>query len=104
MKEPKIGDKIYVYSSFYVYRGEDSFVGGIAIITDIRYDNHLPEDHINYIMIQINNQEGHWYNYKSLLEKQEKLKNEFGDELAHADPDMRPEFNDSEEGWTSINY
>jgi len=104
MKKPKIEDKIYVYSSYYVYRGADDYIGGIATITDIKYDDNLPEDHINHIMIQINNQEGHWYNYKALLEKQEELKDNFGDKLAHADPDTRPEFNNAEEGWSQLPF
>jgi len=40
------------------------------------------------------------YSWTLLAEKQTELAAEFGDTWAHADPDLRPEFNDDEEGWS----
>lgn len=50
---PKVGDPIYVHGSSYVYRGRDDFRGGLASISEVRLSNHLPEDHVNYIMVSI---------------------------------------------------
>lgn len=99
MKLPKIGDKIYVPSSYYVFRGEDDFDGGLAEIAKIDISKHLPEEHFNYIMVGITNRPATMYNYKSLLKDQKELKKEFKNQLAKPNPDLRPQFNDSEEGW-----
>ena len=100
MKKPKIGDKIYVPTSLYVYRGIDDFIGGIATISKIKYSGHLPEDHINYMFIGIKEADkGVTYNHKVLLGNQKKLKREFGSNFAHADPDTREEFNQPDADW-----
>lgn len=98
IKKPKIGDEIYVPSSYYVYRGEDDFEGGLAIINNIEFSKHLPEEHFNYIMIGIEGRTT-MYNYKSLLEKQAQLKKEFKNSVAHSNPDLRPEFNQPDGDW-----
>jgi len=98
-REPKIGEKIYVPTSLYVYRGEDDFIGGIATISEIDYDKNLPKDHHNYIMIGIEGRPGCMYNWKILLKDQKKLKKEFGEQIAHPDPDLREEFNQPDADW-----
>lgn len=98
-KEPKIGDKIYVPSSFYVYRGEDDFVGGTAIISEVDYDEKLPKDHYNYIMVAIENRPFVKYNWNNLLENQEKWEKIYAGSISHPCPDMRPEFNDNNADW-----
>jgi len=99
IKVPKIGDKIYVPSSYYVYRGEDDFEGGLAIIDEIEFSDDLPKDHINYIMVGIDSRKGTMYNYKILLENQTELKKEYKDMIAHSSPDLRPEFNQHNADW-----
>ena len=99
MREPKIGEKIYVPGSMYVYRGEDDFAGGVAKINKIEKSKHLPEDHYNYMMVGIEERSGCMYNWKALLEKQEELAKRFGDQVAHPDPDFRPEFNCPNDDW-----
>lgn len=96
---PKIGDKIYVPSSYYVYRGEDDFEGGLATISKVIVSDHLPLDHINAIMVEIEERPGNGYNWRLLEPEQEKLKEKFKDQVAHPDPDYRPEFNDDEADW-----
>lgn len=88
MKKPKIGDKIYVYSSFYISHGEDDFVGGLCTINEIEYSDNLPSDHCNYCMVGIEERPGTMYNYKVLLEEQEELKKEFGDQVGYPNPDI----------------
>lgn len=96
---PKIGDEIYVPSSCYVYRGEDDFEGGLAIISKIEYSDHLPKNHFNYTMVGIKERPNTMYNYKVLLEKQAELKTVYEGKIAHADPDLRPEFNQPDADW-----
>lgn len=93
MTEPKIGDEIYVPSALFVYRGSDDFAGGKAIIDKIDKSKTLPPDHFNYISVGIKERPGTMYNYKNLIKDQEKLKKEYGDRVAHPDPDNDPEFN-----------
>ena len=97
--QPVIGQKIYVDSALYVYRGSDDFAGGIATINKIEHSETLPSDHYNYTMVGIEERRGVMYNWLPLYENQEKLKAEFGDRVAHPDPDDSPEFNDTEADW-----
>ena len=98
-KEPKIGDKIYVPSAMYVYRGEDDFQGGKATINKVEKSKHLPKEHFNYLFVGIKERPGTMYNYKSLMEEQKELKKEYGDMRAHPDPDHSPEFNQPNADW-----
>ncbi len=97
--KPKMDQSIYVPSSFYVYRGEDDFAGGLATINKIEYSSHLPEDHVNYIMVGIKERPESLYNWKNLLKDQEKLAKEFKNAKAQPDPDYSPQFNNPNEGW-----
>lgn len=97
--QPFVGQKIYVPTSLYVYRGEDDFAGGLATIKEIVKANFLPVDHYNYLSVVILERPGTSYNWRPLLERQEELKKMFGDEIAHPDPDNSPEFNDDNADW-----
>jgi len=88
MKLPKVGDTIYVDSSFYISHGEDDFVGGKCEISKVEISKRLPIDHCNSIMIEVKERPGTLYNYKYLLEEQDKLKKEFRNKKGHADPDI----------------
>ena len=99
MKLPEIGQEIYVPSAYYVYRGEDDFDGGLAIINKIDISKNLPIDHINSIMVGINGRPSVMYNYKSLMKEQDELKEEFGTNHSKSNPDLRPEFNDNWSDW-----
>jgi hypothetical protein len=85
--KPVIGQIIYVPSNFYIDRGEDDFVGGLATINKIEYHDFLPVDHINYCMVGIENRPGHMYNWKILIKQQEELKIRFGNNKSYPDPD-----------------
>lgn len=93
MKLPKIGEKIYVPASLYLSHGHDDFEGGIATISEIHTSDHLPPDHINYYMVTVEERPDTSYNWRILLENQDKLKERFKDQIAHPDPDDRLEFN-----------
>jgi len=72
MKKPKVGDKIYLDSSFYISHGEDDFVGGLCTINVIEYSEHLKPDHCNYCMIGVAERPGFLQNYKSLIKETQK--------------------------------
>lgn len=97
--QPIIGQKIYVPSSLYVFRGANDFSGGLATIDNILYNKHLPKDHVNYTMIVIKERKDTSYNWNVLLEKQESLSKEYAGKIAHPDPDLRPDFNDENADW-----
>lgn len=99
IKEPKIGDEIYVPSSYHVYHGEDDFEGGLAIINNIEFNKDLPKDHINYIMVGVESDPSTLYNYKILMEQQSELKNKYKNKVAHPNPDLRSEFNQPNADW-----
>lgn len=88
MKLPKIGDKIYIHSSFYISRGEDDVLGGLATINKVEVSKHLPIEHCNSVMIGVKEVSSTLYNYKSLLEEQEELKKQFGENSTRPDPDI----------------
>lgn len=98
-KEPKIGDNIYVPSSYYVYRGADDFEGGLAVINKVEGSNHLPKEHINYWMVGIEERPSVMYNYNMLMEKQSELKKKYKGKTAHPDPDYSVEFNNPNSDW-----
>ena len=100
--QPEIGQKIYVYTSLYVYRGVDDFTGGIATIDKIKHSDTLPSDHVNFTMVGIKERPGTMYNWIDLYKQQDVLKIEFGDRFAHPDPDYDPDVNDNEADWQSI--
>ena len=99
MKLPEVGQTIYVPGAMYVYRGMDDFAGGKAIVSKVKIDKDLPEDNNNRVMVSIKERPNHGYNWYYLEQEQEKLKEIYKDQIAHPDPDDRPEFNDDEEGW-----
>lgn len=96
MRIPKVGEKIYVPGSMYVYRGSDDFAGGIATISNVDVDDY---DNPTRCYINIKERPGSSYNWGPLEIRQEELKKMYGEEIAHPDPDDRPEFNDDEADW-----
>lgn len=88
MNIPKIGDKIYIPSSYHISRGSDDVQGGLATISRVEISKTLPADHVNAIMVLVEEISGTSYNYKNLMEKQEELKKEFGEKKACPDPDI----------------
>ncbi|KKK68232.1 hypothetical protein LCGC14_2946140 [marine sediment metagenome] len=83
------GDTIYVRSSFFFSHGCGDFVGGKAIIESIRDGMSAGKPTPFVIFVGVNT----LYNLDLLMEEQEKLREQFGDSWAHAEPDMRFEFN-----------
>lgn len=100
MKTPKIGDLIFIPSSFYISHGADDIMGGEAEISEILLSDSLPENHFNYIFIKLKgfSKTTSW-NYKSLMNEQIELKEEYGSQKAKPDPDLHPDSNPVNYGW-----
>jgi hypothetical protein len=87
IKRPSEGDKIYIPTSLYLSHGRDDFWGGICIISKIeKYGN-------NNFFIKIKENPGASYNYNSLLEQQEELKERYGTSKGEKCPDNSLESN-----------
>lgn len=87
LNKPKIGDKIYIHSSFHISRGSDDYVGGLATISKI-YDGISAGDKTWFIDIE--EVPGVGLNYEMLMEgnTQKELKKQFGRKKAHPSPDI----------------
>ena len=84
-------DVIYIDTELYLWHGRDDFRGGLAQVfecrTDISAGKPTP-------FVRAAQQMDTWHNWRELAVMQKKLRAEFGKNLAHPDPDHRPEFND----------
>jgi hypothetical protein len=98
MRVPKVGDIIYVGSRFYLGHGRDDFVGGQATVTKVE---EMMSGGRMVPFVSIKESPTRSFNWEFLEPEQERLRQEFGDQRAHPDPDMRPEFNDDS---TSATY
>lgn len=90
---PEIRKKIYVKGSYYIGHANDDFAGGIATVSNVRIDEHLPVGHFNRLSVAIEERPGYWYNWNVLLEKQEEFENMYKGQIAHPEPDYRNELN-----------
>jgi hypothetical protein len=93
MNMPKVGEKIYIEGAMFLSHGGDDYNGGLATISKIELNEHLEEDHINYIFISVEEVPGRGFNYKILMKKQEELKERYDKLVAEPNPDNREEFN-----------
>lgn len=89
MDIPKPGDIIYVDTDLYLWHGADDFRGGKARVSTVQMENRQGGP-----WVEVVENPGMSYNWALLAEKQSQLASQFGDKWAHADPDLRPEFND----------
>jgi len=85
------GDVIYVDTSLYLSHGRDDFCGGLAEVieatTGISAGDSTP-------FVRLAQEPDTLHNWPYLAAKQKKLREEFGKNWAHPDPDNRPEFNE----------
>ena len=103
IKEPKIGDKIFIPSALYVYRGEDDIDGGLATINLVKPSDHLPKDHFNYWMVGFEETgPGRYYNWRNLMQEQAELEIKYVGKKAQPNPDLRPEFNQPDADWKMV--
>ena len=94
MGTPKPGDIIYIETELYVWHGADDFRGGKATVSKVRMSEGQGKQ---VAWVEVVENPGSYYNWAVLAEKQAELAMEFADAWAHADPDLRPEFNNNED-------
>lgn len=92
LKIPEVGDDIYIPTALYVYRGRDDIIGGLTRVIAVQKEGR-------YIWVTVAACPHGRYSWDYLAGIQEKLKEEFGTQHAYPNPDLRPEFNDSEADW-----
>ncbi|MBW2964754.1 hypothetical protein KY363_04805 [Candidatus Woesearchaeota archaeon] len=89
MQLPKIGDDIYLPSELYLRHGIDDFQGGLCRIVEL--ETHGPN-----VFVGVAENPGTKYNLAYLLEIQDELRREYGDQRGRPNPDYRLEFNDDD--------
>jgi len=87
---PKVGDDIYVGSSFYLGHGVDDFRGGLCKVFKVK-EGISGSKPTHYVSVK--ERPGHSYNWEFLAERQDKLKEEHGEARGYSDPDYDPQFN-----------
>jgi hypothetical protein len=87
---PEKGDWIYLPTSLYLSHGADDFCGGRALVIEVRRGVSAGRYTPFVICAE---RRGSQYNWLVLMEEQDELRERYGESEAHADPDLRPEFN-----------
>jgi len=98
MAKPKPGDKIYIESTIYVHHGADNFQGGICTVKATR--TSMQSGGAEITEVEVEEDPNTWSRWEGYLEsKQGEWKKEYGEQRGGSRPDLRPEFNDGQEGW-----
>lgn len=88
---PKIGDKIYIYTSSYISHACDDIRGGLAKVTSVKLGKSKGGETVAFVTVEGIPKS---YNWRSLAEQQEALEEEFGESRARCDPNHDPRFNE----------
>lgn len=86
---PRVGDRVYVRSSYYIDRGEDDVEGGLATVAEVRDGISAGKPTPFVVLKEV---PGTAYNWTILLEQQADLRKQYKGRKAHRSPDPRPEF------------
>lgn len=96
-RDPVKGDVIYVDDAYFVYRGREDFAGGLATVSRVERSTSMGRP---CLFVAIVERPGVVLNWTEVLcPKQESLREKFADRVAHADPDLRLEFNCPNDDW-----
>jgi hypothetical protein len=90
IREPKVGEDIYIPTQLFLSHGMDDFLGGLCQIVRVKKGISAGEP---TWFVSVAEDPGTEYNWEILLEKQNELKAKCGDRRGRPDPDDRPEFN-----------
>lgn len=96
-REPVIGEKCWVRSSYYIDHGHDDFCGGEATIKkviDTREDPHETALGVNKLMVELEERPGWQKNWFIIVSDEEKNKETYAGKKAHNCPDGTPNY-----GW-----
>ena len=82
---PKIGDKIYVDSHFYISEGSGDVTGGLATVSRVCKGISVTA----VIFVEVKEHPGHSYNWTQFLSKtQDILRKRYDKAVAGTDPDI----------------
>ncbi len=91
MGTPRVGDIIYIGGCYYLGHGRDDFAGGKATVTEVE---EVVSGGRAVPFVCVRESPNDRLNWELLEPEQEQLKAEYGDQWAHPEPDLRPEFNE----------
>lgn len=81
---PEVGDDIYVRSHFFIDRGWDDVMGGLARVTRV-YSGISAGKPTPFV--EVAEHPGRGYNWRILRDQQDRLQEQFGESRAYPDPD-----------------
>lgn len=87
---PKIGEDIYIGSSWYLSHGIDDFRGGKCRVSCIKIETSAGRP---TWFVGVEENPSSRYNWETLRKEQAKLKKEFGEERGRPEPDDDPDSN-----------
>ena len=76
----------------HLWHGRDDFEGGLVRVTSVT-PRTLFDGTVEY-EVEVEEDPGTFHNWTWLAPQQDKLREEYGDNRGHPDPDHRPEFNE----------
>lgn len=83
----KYGDILYIPTQLYIYSGWRDVAGGKATVRAVHVDEERPDNDCNKYTVSFFGFPRSLYNLKWILENREKWKEEYGERIAHPDPD-----------------
>lgn len=90
-RDPRAGDEIYLPSALYLGHGRDDRIGGLAEVDEVTTGMSAGQP---ALFVRCKEHPTCRYNWAGLKPVQKELRERFGDQRSHPDPDMRPEFNE----------
>ncbi|HVS74552.1 MAG TPA: hypothetical protein VHE23_03915 [Candidatus Acidoferrales bacterium] len=85
------GDVIYVGTALYLSHGRDDFCGGLAEVLEVKAGLSAGA---SSVFVRLAQEPDTLHNWPYLAAKQKEVRERFGKNWAHPDPDNRPEFNE----------
>ena len=85
VEKPEVGDSIYVPSQFYISHGSDDVRGGKATISKVK-KSMSGGKMVWFVTVKETGRGHNWSQF--LKDDQKKLKKEYGNQVAHPDPDI----------------
>jgi hypothetical protein len=83
---PKVGELVYMDTRCSIDHGYDDVRGGLAQVSRVKHGMSGGDDKCVFIEVAQHDRGGNWTQW--LCPDQKKLMKEFGDRVAHPDPDL----------------
>jgi len=99
IRDPMLGEPIYLPTSLHVYRGMDDFEGGLCTITRIKEGVSAGK---SVPFVQVKENLGLWYNWNHLVDNQDTWKKKYEGKRGIITPDFRRKYNYAEADWRNV--